>query len=68
MENHLIQQLLKAWQAMAPQGAWYQDTFLVFMCVIAVVMLFFTGTVLGLFLQSMWGIFVTHRHPAETEN
>ncbi len=68
MENHLIQQLLKAWQAMALQGPWYQDAFLVFMCMITVVMLFFTGTVLGLFLQSMWGIFITHRRPAETES
>ncbi|MFD1121942.1 hypothetical protein ACFQ2T_05465 [Methylophilus flavus] len=67
-ENRLIQQLLQAWQSIGTQGLWHQDAFLVFMCVIAVVMLFFTGTVIGLFLQSLWGIFITHRHSAEADN
>lgn len=66
-ENRLIQQLLSIWQSMAPQGAWVQDGFLLFMSVIAVVMLFFSGTVIGLFVQSLWGIFVTHRHAVESE-
>lgn len=67
-ENRLIQQLLSIWQSMAPQGVWVQDSFLLFMSVIAVVMLFFSGTVIGLFLQSLWGIFVTHRHTTESES
>ncbi|HSH88166.1 MAG TPA: hypothetical protein VK958_13055 [Methylophilus sp.] len=67
-ENRLMQQLLNIWQAMAPQGLWVQDGFLLFMCVIAVLMLFFSGTVIGLFLQSLWGIFITHRHSVESES
>ncbi|HSI46333.1 MAG TPA: hypothetical protein VK950_09145 [Methylophilus sp.] len=67
-ENQLIQQLLSIWQSMAPQGLWVQDGFLLFMSVIAVMMLFFSGTVIGLFLQSLWGIFITHRHTTESES
>lgn len=67
-ENRLIQQLLDIWQSMAPQGLWIQDGFLLFTSVIAVVILFFSGTVTGLFLQSLWSIFITHRHHTETDN
>lgn len=67
-ENRLIQQLLNIWESLASEGPWYQDAFLLFMCVIAVVMLFFTGTIIGLFLQSLWGIFVTKYNPTDSDN
>jgi hypothetical protein len=67
-ENRLIQQLLNIWQSMASEGLWQQDAFLLFMSVIAVVMLFLTGTVIGLFLQSLWGIFITYHHPTDSDN
>ncbi|HSH97143.1 MAG: hypothetical protein ACAH05_05115 [Methylophilus sp.] len=67
-ENRLIEQVLKAWQCMATEGPLHQDAFLLLMCVIAVVMLFFTGTVIGLFLQSLWGIFVTHHNQTDADH
>ena len=63
--NHLIQPLLQTWQAMTTQNVWLQDAFLLLACVITVVMLFLTGTVIGLFLQALWGIF--SRKQAETD-
>lgn len=67
MENRLIQQLLQTWESMADHGVWQQDAFLLLMCLVAVVMLFLTGTVIGLFLQSLWGIFVTGQHQADAD-
>ncbi|MGP1715945.1 MAG: hypothetical protein ACTS9Y_02095 [Methylophilus sp.] len=67
-ENRLIQQVLQTWQSIGADSLWHQDAFLVFMSVIAVVMLFFTGTVLGLFIQSLWGIFITNHHLTEADN
>jgi uncharacterized membrane protein YqhA len=65
--NLFMQQLLRIWQSLATLGAWYQDAFLALVCVVAVVMLFLTGTVIGLFLQSLWGIFITS-HQTEAEH
>lgn len=53
---------------MATEGIWYQDAFLLFMCVIAVGMLFLTGTVIGLFLQSLWGIFITNHNQTDADH
>lgn len=67
-ENKLIQQVLQIWQSLAPQGVWYQDAFLLFISMIAVAMLFFSGTIIGLLLQSLWGIFVTSHQQNETDS
>ena len=65
--NRLIQPLLQTWQALASQGPWLQDGFLLLVCVTAVLILLMTGTVAGLFLQALWGIFTHSQPPSETE-
>lgn len=67
-ESHLMQQLMQTWQSLASLGGWYQDAFLMLICVIAGVMLFLTGMVLGLFFQSLWGIFFISRQQADNES
>jgi hypothetical protein len=66
--NRLIAQVLQNWQAMGTQGLWHQDAFLLLMCVLAVVILFFSGTVIGLFVQSLWAIFITSHQATDGES
>jgi hypothetical protein len=66
--NRLIAQVLQNWQAIGTQGLWHQDAFLLFMCVLAVVILFFTGTVIGLFTQSLWSIFISSHQATDGES
>lgn len=66
--NRLIAQVLQNWQALGTQGLWHQDAFLLLMCVLAVVILFFTGTVIGLLVQSLWGIFITSHQTTDGES
>lgn len=62
--DHWLQQVLGMWQSLSGQG-WVQDVFLLGVCLIACLLLFITGTVIGLFIQSLWGIFVSSRHADE---
>ncbi|QDC45306.1 hypothetical protein FIU00_03430 [Methylophilus medardicus] len=59
--DHWIQQVLDIWQKLSNFGPWQQDAFLLLVCLVACAMLFLTGTAIGLFLQSLWGIFVSSR-------
>jgi len=59
--DHWIQQVLGIWQALSNLGPWQQDAFLLLVCLVACLMLFLTGTAIGLFLQSLWGIFISSR-------
>lgn len=62
--DHWLQQVLAIWLSLSAQG-WQQDAFLLLVCLVACVLLFITGTIIGLFLQSLWGIFVSSRHADE---
>lgn len=62
--DHWLQQVLAVWLSLSGQG-WQQDAFLLLVCLVACVLLFLTGTVIGLFIQSLWGIFVSSRHADE---
>lgn len=62
--DHWLQQVLAIWLSLSDQG-WQQDAFLLLVCLVACVLLFLTGTVIGLFIQSLWGIFVSSRHADE---
>ena len=62
--DHWLQQVLKVWQSLSGQ-VWQQDAFLLAVCLVACLLLFLTGTVIGLFVQSLWGIFVSSRHADE---
>lgn len=64
--DHWLQQVLAVWQSLSAQG-WMQDAFLLLVCLVACLLLFLAGTILGLFLQSLWGIFVSS-HPAEEDH
>lgn len=55
--DHWIAQILAVWQVLGEQSVWLQDGFLLLMCLLIGVLLFFLGTVIGLFVQSLWGIF-----------
>lgn len=61
----LFEHVLDTWQSL--DGVWQQDAFLLWMCVIVVVMLFSSGAVIGLFLQSLWGIFTSGHQRTETD-
>lgn len=62
--DHWLQQVLAVWQSLSAQG-WMQDAFLLLVCLVACLLLFLAGTIIGLFLQSLWGIFVSSRHAEE---
>lgn len=62
--DHWLQQVLTVWQSLSGQ-VWQQDAFLLAVCLLACLLLFLTGTVIGLFLQSLWGIFVSSRRSDE---
>lgn len=62
-----ITQMVAAWQAMAAVGPWQQDGFLLLICLLICGMLFLTGTVIGLFVQSLWTIFMECRQLAEED-
>ncbi|MFQ6332829.1 hypothetical protein [Methylophilus sp. 3sh_L] len=57
-----IAQILSVWQSLGEQSVWLQDGFLLLMCLLIGVLLFLFGTVIGLFVQSLWGIFTAGRH------
>lgn len=62
--DHWLQQVLTVWQSLSGQVC-QQDAFLLTVCLLACLLLFLTGTVIGLFLQSLWGIFVSSRRSDE---
>jgi len=62
--DHWLQQVLTVWQSLSGQ-VWQQDAFLLAVCLVACLLLFLTGTVIGLFVQSLWGIFVSSRQTDE---
>lgn len=62
--DHWLQQILVVWQSLSDQ-VWQQDAFLLLVCLVACLLLFLSGTVLGLFVQSLWGIFMSGRHADE---
>lgn len=62
--DHWLQQVLTVWQSLSAH-VWQQDAFLLAVCLVACLLLFLTGTVIGLFVQSLWGIFVSSRHADE---
>lgn len=64
--DHWLQQVLTVWQSLSAH-VWLQDAFLLLVCIIACLLLFFTGTVIGLFIQSLWGIFISSRHSDEEQ-
>lgn len=66
--DHWIQQVLTVWQSLSALGLWQQDAFLLLVCLLACLLLFITGTVIGLFVQSLWGIFVSSRRTADEEH
>lgn len=66
--DHWIQQILTVWQSLSALGLWQQDAFLLLVCLLSCLLLFITGTVIGLFVQSLWGIFVSSRRTADEEH
>ncbi len=63
-----IQLSLTAWQSVAAFGLWQQNAFLLALCLVTCCLLFLTGTVMGLFMQSLWAILASYRHATEEEN
>lgn len=62
--DHWLQQILAIWQSLADH-AWQQDAFMLLVCLFTCLLLLMTGTVLGLFVQSIWGIFISSRQTGE---
>lgn len=57
-----LAQILSVWQLLGEQSVWLQDGFLLMICLLIGVLLFLFGTVIGLFVQSLWGIFTAGHH------
>lgn len=64
IDQHLIlDRIFQLWQSIGNEHPWQQDAFMLIICLTISILIYLSGTVLALFLQSLWSVLL---HKSDT--